>query len=527
MTFPVTRRAALAGAAAFCAAGRAAAAAGNWDLDAFVTRVMREFEVPGLALTIVQDGSPTHAKGYGVRRLGETAEVDEHTVFALASCSKAFTGAVLGMLVEEKKLGWDDPVVKHLPAFVMSDPAVTAEITVRDLLLHRSGLGLGSGDLMTWPATTHSRAEIIAGLKHLPLVRPFRSAYDYDNVLYIVAGEVAAAVSGRSWEALVAERILKPLGMTRSGPTADPAWLPSGPYAWPHARLGGQVRGLGPQRPLATSGRERTNNGPAGGIRSTARDAGRWLQVLLGGGQAVGAARLWSEQTHRELWRARTLIRDEGGSSGVYPDMPVMVAYASGWEVRDYRGHKLVWHAGQLNGQSANVVLLPSRSTGFAILSNAEEGNALRAIRNTLLDRILGHSDFDWLDNALGRMDGQNAGMKRAAAGIAAHRPSAAPSLPMEAYVGNYRDPWYGAVKVARAGDRLTMDFTRTPGMAGPLEPWDGETFRTRFADANFENALATFETKDGRAERITLKALSPSADFSYDFQDLDLRRAS
>jgi CubicO group peptidase (beta-lactamase class C family) len=380
---------------------------------------------------------------------------------------------------------------------------------------------------MTWPETTHSRAEIVAGLRHLPLVRPFRSGYDYDNVLYIAAGELVAAVSGRSWEAFVSERILRPLGMSDSGPTADPRWLPSADVAWPHTRLSPAGRGVGPQRPLARSGRGRVNNGPAGGVRTSARDVARWLQLQIGWGQAPGAPRLWSDETAYELWKARTLIRDEGGSSPAFPDMPVMVAYGSGWEVRDFRGRKIVWHAGQLNGQSANVVLVPGLEAGFAILSNAEEGEALWALRHTLLDRLLGVEGVDWLDVARRRAADRKARTEKEAAARVRPSPASAPTLAAAAYAGRYVDSWYGAVSVLSSPAGLSIRFERTPKMEGRLEPWAGDTFRTRFADLNFEDALVSFAGESGRVSGATLKRLRPEGDFSFDYEHLRLRKAA
>jgi CubicO group peptidase (beta-lactamase class C family) len=186
------------------------------DLDDYVARALKEFEVPGLAVAIVKDGKVEFVKGYGVRKLGEPAPVDEQTLFGIASNTKAFTAAALAILVDEGKISWDDPVIKHLPGFQMYDPFVTREMTVRDLLTHRSGLGLGAGDLMFFPPTTFTRDEIVARLRYIKPATSFRSKYAYDNVLYLVAGQVVAAVSGKSWDDFIKERIFAPLGMTAS-----------------------------------------------------------------------------------------------------------------------------------------------------------------------------------------------------------------------------------------------------------------------------------------------------------------------
>ena len=213
-------------------------------LDAYVARAMREFGVPGMAVAVVKDGQVVLAKGYGVRRAGEPAPVDADTLFGIASNTKAFTCAALSILVEEGKLAWDDPVTKHLPAFQMYDPWVTREVTVRDLVTHRAGLGLGEGDLMWWPPTTFTRARDRAGdpLRCKP-ASSFRSRYAYNNVMYVAAGEVVAAVAGTSWDDFVRERILSPLGMSRT--TTSPS-ATAGNVAAPHLEVEGVV---GPDRP--------------------------------------------------------------------------------------------------------------------------------------------------------------------------------------------------------------------------------------------------------------------------------------
>ena len=215
------------------------------DIDATVARAMKAFEVPGLALAIVKDGKVVLAKGYGMRTLGQPATVDAKTLFGIASNSKVFTATALGLLVEEGKVAWDAPVVDYLPWFMMSDPYVTRELTVRDLLVHRSGLGLGAGDLLWWPESTYNRRQVAERLRFIKPATSFRSAYAYDNVLYLVAGEVIQAVTGRTWEDFVLERILKKVGMTGSN-VRHSAAAEGGNVATPHARVEGAVRPIAP-----------------------------------------------------------------------------------------------------------------------------------------------------------------------------------------------------------------------------------------------------------------------------------------
>src|SRR3954463_16055588 len=277
------------------------------DLDQWVGRAMQTFEVPGIGLAIVKDDTVVVAKGYGVRKLGEAAPVDARTLFGIASNTKAFTATALGLLVEEHKIEWDAPVVRYLPAFAMWDPYVTRELTVRDLLVHRSGLGLGAGDLLWWPESTYDRKEIARRLRFIPPATSFRSAYAYDNVLYLVAGELIESISGQSWESFVQSRILAKVGMTGSNvrhSAAAPAGSPTGSgasraqsrdgnVATPHAPMDAKVR------PIAPFDSDNTN--PAGGINSSAEDMAKWLRVLLAHGRLADGTRLYSEDTWRQL----------------------------------------------------------------------------------------------------------------------------------------------------------------------------------------------------------------------------------
>jgi len=292
------------------AAGAPAQTAPPPGLDAYVHEVMETFEVPGLALAIVKDGEVVLAEGYGVRHLGEPAPVDPHTLFGIASNTKAFTATAIGILVEEGKLSWDQPVIDVLPSFRMSDPYVTAELTVRDLLVHRSGLGLGAGDLLFWPGTTYDRDEIVHRLRYVPIENSFRATYNYDNVLYMVAGEVIEAASGMPWESFVETRILEPLGMrdTRAGLIAA---TPDSNIAYTHARVEGVVRVVEPDTTRSIA--------PAGGIMSSATDMARWLDVQLARGRLGDGDSLFSQATSRELWTLVTPL--EPGPHDLLPHL--------------------------------------------------------------------------------------------------------------------------------------------------------------------------------------------------------------
>src|SRR5205807_8584630 len=286
--------------------------------------------VPGMGMAVVKDGRVVLAKGYGVRRLGDPAPVDEHTLFGIASNTKAFTATAIGILVEEGKLQWDAPVVNYLPWFEMYDPFVTRELTIRDLLVHRSGLGLGAGDLLWWPTSTYDRKEIARRLRFIPPATSFRSAYAYDNVLYLVAGEVIEAVSGQSWENFVASPIRVNVGV-RGSNVRHSAAAAGGNVAAPHAPIDGKIR------PIAPFDSDNTN--PAGGINASAEDMAKWLRVQLSGGTLADGTRLFSAATARQLTSIVTPIP----IGDPPPELPALKmnfhGYALGFDIRDYRGH--------------------------------------------------------------------------------------------------------------------------------------------------------------------------------------------
>ena len=503
------------------ATGAAQAPAAPADLDAYVQRVMQAFEVPGLALAIVKSGSTVVAKGYGVRRLGDAAPVDARTLFGIASNTKVFTATALGLLVEEGKIEWDAPVVRYLPAFAMWDPFVTRELTVRDLLVHRSGLGLGAGDLLWWPTSTYDRKEIARRLRFIQPATSFRSAYAYDNVLYLVAGELIAAVSGQSWEDFVSSRILANVGMTGSNVRHSAAGA-GGNVAATHARIDGRVRPIAPF--------ESDNTNPAGGINSSAEDMAKWLRVQLSGGVLADGSRLFSPATARQLSTIVTPLPIGEPPPELAPLKYSFNGYALGLGVRDYRGHKLVSHTGGLPGYLSRVAMIPDIGVGVAVLTNQESGAAFDSIVYRVLDQYLDAPAFDWLDaykKVTARNEGSVADAERRAA--ASRDATSRPSLPLEKYAGTYRDAWYGDITMALENRVLVMRFSHTPSLTGDLEHWQHDTFIVRWRDRELRaDAYLTFALNpDGSIDQVKLRAVSPATDFSFDFQDLLLKPAA
>jgi CubicO group peptidase (beta-lactamase class C family) len=488
------------------------------DLDAYVVKVQKELEVPGIALAIVKDGKVLLAKGYGVRKLGESARVDEHTLFGIASNTKAFTATAIGLLVQEGKLEWDAPVVDYLPWFALSDPYVTREITIRDLLVHRSGLGLGAGDLLWWPPSTYNRRQIAERLRYIPLVKSFRSAYAYDNVLYTVAGEVIEAVSGQTWEQFVASRILAKVGMNDSNVRHSDA---TGGHnvATTHARIDRTVR---PIEPFTSD-----NTNPAGGINSSATDMAKWMIVQMDSGRVAGGTPLFSPRTTIQLWSLVTPIP----IGAPPPELATLKAnfngYALGFGLRDYRGYKLLQHMGVLPGYVSKVAMIPELRLGVAVLTNQEAGEAYESIVYFVLDHFIGGGKTDWLGAFMKlhkRMAATGAATEQQ---ITGNRDSTSrPSLPLASYVGSYHDAWYGNVTISLENGNLVIRFGHTPSLVGNLEHWQYDTFVARWRDRELRaDAFVTFDLNpDGSIDQVKMKPVSPETDFSFDFQDLLLK---
>jgi CubicO group peptidase (beta-lactamase class C family) len=487
-------------------------------VDQVVERARKEFEVPGIAVAIVKDGNVVLAKGYGVRRIGESTPVTPQTLFRIASNTKAFTTAALAMLVDEHKLRWDDPVLDHLPGFQMYDPYVTHEMTVRDLLTHRSGLGLGAGDLMFFPPSDIGRDEIVRRLRFIKPATSFRSAYAYDNLLYLVAGQVVGAVSGKVWDEFVKDRIFTPLGMSNT--FVNTAALKSGKdVATPHNNLSGKLEAL-PQEDV-------DNNAPAGSIVSCVADLAKWMNLQLGGG-AVGKTRLFNAAQAREMWSGQTILPigelPKDAPTAFAAIQPNFRMYGLGWDLSDYRGKKLVGHGGALSGFVSRTALLPELKLGIVVLTNQEVSGAFNSIVNTVLDHYIGAPDTDWVAAYSARSKTAKANAEETVKKAGGKRnPNTHPALPLSAYAGRYRDAWYGDIRIEEHDGKLSIYFTHSPDLAGDLEHWQYDTFVARWKNRTLDaDAYVTFTLKpDGTIEEMRMAAVSPLTDFSFDFQDL------
>ncbi len=492
------------------------------DLDAYVARVLKEFEVPGLAIAIVKDGKVVLTKGYGVRELGKPTPVDEQTLFGIASNTKAFTAAALAILVDEGKLSWDDPVIKHLPGFQMYDPYVTREMTVRDLLTHRSGLRPYSGDLLVFPPSDFTRAEIVSRLRYLKPVSSFRSKFAYNNLLYLTAGQVVAAASGKSWDDFIKERIFAPLGMTASN-TSIKELRPGSNFVIPHRKIAGVLR------PIAYE--DIDNVAPAGAINSNVADMAKWVLAQLGGGQISslndgqsGARRLFSQQQSREMWSAQTVRPLNEPPPALSAARAKFNAYGLGFGLTDYRDKLVVYHNGGLNGMVSRVWMLPELKLGIVVLTNQEAEGAYGAIIYRIADHYLNAPATDWLSAFRSVAEQELAEAKEVEKKQnAARNADSKPSLPLAKYAGRYNDAWYGEATIAIEAGKLVLRFGRTPSLVAELEHWQYDTFVARWRDRSLNaDAFVTFALKpDGDIEQMKMVAVSSLTDPSFNFQDL------
>lgn len=494
------------------------------DLAERVEALRSRIGATGIAIAIVEGDRTTLSRGWGERRLGSPERVDAETIFQTGSTGKAMTAAALAILVDEGKIGWDDPVIRHLPWFRMYDPWVTREITVRDLLVHRSGLGLGQGDLMFVPRTRLTRRQTVERVAYLKPRTSFRYAYAYDNILYAVAGQLIEEVTGQSWEAFMRDRVLRPGGMENAtSDSADRFRTPN--RSWPHARLSGPLRGLGAQQVLDERDELGRNGAPAGGLAMSANDMAAWLRIQLSKGALPGGKRLFSEGQAAEMWKPVTPMPLPALPEALSAARPTQQAYALGWQVQDYRGHRMIQHGGGVFGSITRVVILPEQNVAFAIMMNSEESGLLLGLTYLLADHYLGVADADWPAKwqawYAARLEGGRAALATARAAPA----KVGPSLPPARYAARYRDPWYGDIVVADEGGGLTIDFTSTPRMKGRLRHWQYDTFIAEFDDKAIEPAYMTFALDaDGQVTGATMKAANPIADFSWDYHDLDLK---
>ena len=484
------------------------------ELDARFASAQRDWPVPGFAVVIVKDGETVFMKGYGERELGTGEPVDEHTLFAIASNSKAFTSASLAMLVEEGELSWDDPVQKHLPYFQLYDPYVSNRMIIRDLLSHRSGLGTFSGDLL-WYGTGYSSEEVVRRTRFVPQAGAFRASYGYSNLMFIAAGEVIAAVSGMTWADFVESRILGPLQMNRTvTSTSDLTGLDN--VATPHKNWVDRVEPIEWYNWDAMAA--------AGGIISSVSDMSNWLKLQLGNGEA-GGTRFFSEASSWEMWTVHTPRAVSAGSRRTAPSTHFR-GYGLGWGLNDDRGRLIVSHGGGYDGMFSRVVLVPEENLGMAVFSNSMTSIST-AVTNIILDAYLGGGERDWSQSMLAAWEAGRRGFEARQDRFEAEKvEGTTPSLPLVEYAGRYGGAMYGEATIALEDGGLVLRLLPNPDLVADLNHLHHDTFLIQWRDtfAWFGKGAATF-LFDPYGAVTEMKLDVPNDDLW--FHELELKRVS
>jgi CubicO group peptidase (beta-lactamase class C family) len=463
--------------------------------DDYVNKAIKDWEVPGLAIAIIKNDAVILAKGYGVRKLGEQTPVNEKTLFAIGSCSKAFTAASLAMLSDEGKIKWDDPATKYLSGFQLYDPYVTREMTVRDLLSHR--LGLERGDLM-WYGSDYNRDEIIRRVRYLKPAWSMRSRFGYQNIMFLAAGQIIPSVTGKSWDDFARERIFNPLGMTATN-TSITALKSADNVATPHDKFDEKVQPI--------SWRNIDNIGPAGSINSNVTDMAEWVRLQLGGGKYKNE-QLISSGAVKEMHMPQTVIRIEGIAEKMNPETHFM-NYGFGWFLQDYRGRKVVQHGGNIDGMSALVAMMPEEKLGLVILTNMDGTSLPTALMYKVFDSFLQSPQRDWSGDLLKVVKAQEALNKQTEKKMEESRVKGTnPSLEVAKYAGNYTNEMYGDAKVTEENGHLVFHYGP---LIADLNHWHYDTFQAVMRQHQLGKALINF-TLNAQGKVDDMKVVVPQA---------------
>lgn len=503
----------------FCAVNLQAQVLSSKQIDSLVEKTLTTFNVPGIAVSVIKDGKIIHLKGYGVRSIKTNQKVDENTLFGVASNTKAFTAAALGMLVDEKKITWDTKVTDVIPEFKMYDAYVTSEFTIRDLLTHRSGLGLGAGDLMIWPdSSTVDKKQLIHNLRYLKPVSSFRTKYDYDNLMYIVAGDVVARVSGITYEDFIESRIIKPLGMTKTA------------ASWYRLKdklnvIDGHAPYEGKLLPVGLSFGEIAN--AAGGIYSNVTDMSKWVMAMMNSGKYgyTMDKKLFSPAVARELWTPQTIIN---GSS---PYNTHFSAYGMGWFLSDVNGYFQATHTGGLSGIVTQVTIIPEMKLGIIVLTNQQSGAAFTAITNTIKDGYFGIKGQDrvkaYNDNRLKGEKQADEIVGKIWSDIASQQKLSVAKPDVKNFYGTFHGAWFGDVTISEVNGKMHFQAKNAPKLRGDMTYYKGNTFIVKWYDRSLDaDAFVNFSLdNNAMADGFKIEAISPLTDFSFDFQDLDFKK--
>jgi len=466
------------------------------ELDDYISKGMRDWKIPGLSIAVVKGGDVVYARGFGVRKLGSAEPVDSQTLFGMMSTTKAMTALAVAMLVDEKKVAWDDPVTRHLPWFQLSDPWVTRELTVRDLLRHNAGLG--NADLL-WARGDIGTREILERVRRLPMAYSMRAGYEYQNVMYQAAGEVVAAASGMPWAQFVKSRIMDPIGMTRSQPTLEAMRAArEANVSAAHFEIDGAIKAIDeqPVDPVPA----------AGAAWSSADDVAKWIRFWLNGGEVEGK-RLVSEASFRELLTPQAIIPFADFYPTAALTKPHWTTYGLGWFQQDYRGRFVSMHTGSIDGRTAIIAILPEEKIGVYVFGNLDHAEFRHALMWRAIDACLDLPRRDWSAEFLALYADRKSKDDKVTAEREAHRvPGTRPSEPLANYVGTYDHPAWGDLVVSEADGALSVRIGPLPEQAGRLEHWHFDTFRAKMGDGRSGWSYFTFRVAaDGSVRAIRL----------------------
>jgi CubicO group peptidase (beta-lactamase class C family) len=483
-------------------------------------RAMKAFDSTGMVVAAMKDGEIIYLDAFGSAEEGSERAVTTDMLFPIASLSKAFTTAALAILVDRGQLDWDAPIRNYIPEFAMYDPWVSENFTLRDAITHRSGLPLGAGDLLFWPDAEPSVDDIIAALPHLEPSAGFRAEYAYDNLLYIVAGEVVARLSGKSWSEFVSQEIFEPIGLKDCAADITRIRFDQIVVAG-HERAAGAKTGTPVDKRMTFA----STIAAAGGVFCTAGDVMTWAKFWLDGGVTAKGERLVSEEQVKELWTGVT----PKSVGGVLKESKMVnhSLYALGWNVSDFKGTRMITHSGGAPGVITNFILLPDRNIGIFASAN-DYRPAPHAITYQLADKLTGgqtgEQSFDFIVSLGNRFSKSLEKAQTALSEVNSLATSSQSSLPLSAYVGTYRDAWYGDVEISMSDNKLFIDMSRSEVLKGSLKNYEGDQFVAVWLNRTLKaDAFVTFTIEEGHVSGLKMKAVSAITDFSYDFHHLNL----
>lgn len=474
-------------------------------LDKYITKAATDFKIEGLAIAVVKDSQIVFSKAYGYADIEKQIPLTTNSLFNIASCTKAFTAAIVAKQVDEGKLSWDDKVIEHIPYFQLSDIWITNQLNIVDILSHRSGLKTFAGDLL-WYHTDYSSEEIIKRMRFIPIENEFRSQYGYQNNMFMMAGEIVSQSSGITWHEYLQNEIFNKLEM-KNTKLSGSFLSEKDDIAFPH--VNGSVYPIADELP-----------DPAGSIYSNVEEMGNWISMLLNGGK-YNSEQVLTDKVINDMFTPRTIVRlsrtmEKAGAN--------FHTYGLGWFMFDYYGRKIIYHDGGMPGYMARTMLVPKENFGFVILTNGMNPLPL-AISQQILDLAFGNPEADWAADYLERVKQRDERMKSFETEKEENRiEGTSPSLELAGYTGNYNDNSYGESSIELINDKLVLTLPAKDVFVSEMEHWHNDTFKIKFKDEYLPEGFVTFDF-NARGEVTAFKIDLPNPDFHFNdlyFEKID-----